>query len=113
MRGSIASSAPTKRRLSFRNIRLNGLLALRTPGFHRSHEADAERVRLTPGDFTTNPYAVQLDVPPLTRAEVASYYKRDAFIWRVFLAFRKLDRFVKTKVLRRRYRFILPGKINR
>lgn len=45
--------------------------------------------------------------------EVTSYYRRDAFIWSLFLSLRKMDRFLTTKILRKRYEFILPEKIER
>jgi hypothetical protein len=50
---------------------------------------------------------------PLTAREIKKYYKEDKIIWKVFLAFRRLDRWLKTCLLRRRYEFILPGKIER
>lgn len=50
---------------------------------------------------------------PLTLKEVEKYYKEDKIIWRVFLGFRRIDRWLKTKVRHRRYEFILPGKIKR
>ena len=53
------------------------------------------------------------EVKALTRSEVDSYYKYDAFIWALFLTLRRFDRFIKTKLLRQRYNFILPGKISR
>jgi hypothetical protein len=53
------------------------------------------------------------DLQPLTEAEAAKYYRQDALIWTLYLAFRRLDRWLTTKVLRRRYEFILPGKIKR
>jgi hypothetical protein len=49
----------------------------------------------------------------LTEAEVTQYYRQDKLIWTLFLAFRRLDRWVTTKLFRRRYEFILPGKIKR
>ncbi len=49
----------------------------------------------------------------ITRKDVDKYYKEDKLIWTLFLSFRKLDRFLKTKVFRKRYEFILPGKIER
>ncbi len=52
-------------------------------------------------------------VAPLTRMEVDRYYKNDAFIWTLFLKLRRADRFIQTRLLRRRYNFILPGKIER
>ncbi|RJP43066.1 MAG: hypothetical protein C4548_07370 [Desulfobacteraceae bacterium] len=53
------------------------------------------------------------EVPVLTREEIDRYYKNDAFIWTVFLALRRMDRFVKTRIFSKRYNFILPGKISR
>lgn len=50
---------------------------------------------------------------PLTEVEVAKYYRQDMLIWTLYLAFRRLDRWLTTKVFRRRYEFILPGKIKR
>jgi hypothetical protein len=50
---------------------------------------------------------------PLNHSEVDAYYKNDAFIWSLFLALRRMDRAIKTIVLRKRYNFILPGKIQR
>ena len=49
----------------------------------------------------------------LTVKKIENYYREDKLIWALFLAFRKIDRFIKTKILRRRYEFILPGKIQR
>ena len=53
------------------------------------------------------------DATPLTKAEVDKYYKADKMIWIVFLGLRRLDRFLTTRLLGRRYEFILPGKIKR
>ena len=52
-------------------------------------------------------------IHPLTRSEIDSYYKNDAFIWSLFLSLRRMDRAIKTKILRQRYNFILPGRIKR
>ena len=52
-------------------------------------------------------------VPPLSVKEVKRYYREDRTIWVVFLAFRRLDRWLKTKLLGKRYEFILPGKVKR
>lgn len=49
----------------------------------------------------------------LNGAEVEKYYKNDAFIWSLFLTLRRMDRYIKTRMLGRRYNFILPGKIRR
>ena len=50
---------------------------------------------------------------PLTIDVVKKYYREDKFIWSLFLSFRRIDRWLTTKILRRRYEFILPGKIRR
>ena len=50
---------------------------------------------------------------PLSSREVEKYYSTDRMIWALFLAFRRIDRFIKTKILMKRYEFILPGKIKR
>ena len=51
--------------------------------------------------------------PPLTGKELNRYYLEDKIIWSVFLSLRRFDRWVSTRLLRRRYEFILPGKIER
>jgi len=53
------------------------------------------------------------NLQPVTPGDVVSYYREDKLIWTLFLAFRKLDRWVKTKLVRKRYEFLLPGKIRR
>ncbi len=55
----------------------------------------------------------QPPLPRVTTQEIEAYYKEDAQIWRIFLAFRKIERFVKTKIQRREYPVILPGNIER
>lgn len=50
---------------------------------------------------------------PLSAEEVKKYYSTDRTIWALFLAFRRIDRFITSKIIRRRYEFILPGKIKR
>ena len=50
---------------------------------------------------------------PLNEKEVASYYRMDKHIWGLFLALRKMDRFLATRIFGRRYEFILPGDIRR
>ncbi|MBV6493471.1 MAG: hypothetical protein LDLANPLL_01494 [Turneriella sp.] len=52
-------------------------------------------------------------IKSITEKEIIAYYKEDALIWRIFLLFRKIERFFRTKILRRPYNLILPGKINR
>jgi Family of unknown function (DUF6206) len=49
---------------------------------------------------------------PLTVTEVQAYYREDAMIWRLYLAFKKVDRFVH-RLLGKDYPYILPEKIRR
>ncbi len=53
------------------------------------------------------------ELDPLKVEEIEKYYKEDKFIWTLFLAFRRFDRWLKTTIFRKRYEFILPGKIER
>ena len=49
---------------------------------------------------------------PLTTQEVAAYYKQDAQLWSVYLAARKVDRFLR-RLIGKEYPYILPEKIVR
>ena len=53
------------------------------------------------------------NLKPLTMKEVEKYYREDKLIWTLFLAFRRIDRWLTMKLLRKRYEYILPGKIKR
>jgi hypothetical protein len=57
--------------------------------------------------------AADLGVEPVTEKEVKSYYDEDRLIWSLYLGARRLDRFIHTRLLRRDYPYILPGKIKR
>ena len=50
---------------------------------------------------------------PLTLKEINSYYREDKFIWKLFLAMRRTDRFIQSGLLGKRYEFTLPGEIRR
>jgi hypothetical protein len=50
---------------------------------------------------------------PVSADEVARAYARDAEQLELFLRLRRLDRFVRTRLLRGRYDFVLPGPIRR
>ena len=50
---------------------------------------------------------------PLSTDEIEKYYATDRKIWALFLAFRRIDCFIKTRIFMKRYEFILPGKIKR
>jgi hypothetical protein len=53
------------------------------------------------------------DQVPVTIDAVNKYYREDKLIWTLFLLFRRIDRWLTTQILRRRYEFILPGNIKR
>jgi hypothetical protein len=57
--------------------------------------------------------AAHLGIEPIREKDVRSYYREDAFIWILYLNARRLDRFIRTRLLRRDYPYILPGKIKR
>ncbi len=57
--------------------------------------------------------ASEFKMEPFTFEEVEKYYKNDKRIWVIFQNARKIDRFLKTKILRKKYDFYLPGKIKR
>jgi len=50
---------------------------------------------------------------PLSPEEVEKYYREDKIIWTLFLAFRRIDRWMTTKLFRKRYEFLLPARIDR
>jgi hypothetical protein len=52
------------------------------------------------------------DLAPFTTREVRAYYREDAWIWRVYLAARKIDRALHG-ALGRPYPYMLPGRIKR
>lgn len=68
-------------------------------------------IRVANDFFSTE--AADLAIPKITEKEVISYYREDAMIWRLYLSMRKLDRFLRTRVLRRGYPYILPMRIKR
>jgi len=72
-----------------------------------------QRSELIPGTIQTfNRYLPEI-AESLTEKDVQSYYREDKMIWTLFLTFRRMDCRLTTKLLRRRYEFILPGKIVR
>jgi hypothetical protein len=56
--------------------------------------------------------AADQDATPLTTAEVDAYYKDDARTWRIYLAFRKIDRALH-RLLGKEYPYVLPENIKR
>ena len=57
--------------------------------------------------------ANSLNIAPIEYEEVEDYYKDDASTWKLYLRMRRLHRFIRTKILRRYYAYILPGEIQR
>ncbi len=57
--------------------------------------------------------AVVPDIMPIDYEEIKKYYKEDASIWSLYLNLRKIHRFIRTKILRKYYDFILPAEIKR
>ena len=57
--------------------------------------------------------ASEFNIKPITFEEVQKYYKNDKMIWVIFQNARKIDRFIKTKLFKKKYDFYLPGKIER
>jgi hypothetical protein len=57
--------------------------------------------------------AAGLNAAPLTQPEIDAYYREDARIWSLYLSGRYLDRFLRRRVLRREYPYLLPGRIRR
>lgn len=53
------------------------------------------------------------DGKKITEKDVKKYYQSDSLTWRVFLASRRLDRWLQTKILGNGYEYLLPGKIKR
>ncbi|MFW9967110.1 MAG: DUF6206 family protein [Candidatus Thorarchaeota archaeon] len=53
------------------------------------------------------------NIAPIIYEEVEDYYKDDASTWKLYLRMRRAHRFIKTKILRGYYTYILPGKIER
>jgi hypothetical protein len=57
--------------------------------------------------------AKEFNIEQITLKEVEKYYKSDKMIWVLFQNARKIDRYIKTKLLRKEYDFYLPPKIKR
>jgi hypothetical protein len=57
--------------------------------------------------------APEFEIEPITFEEVQKYYKSDKNIWVIFQSVRRFDRYLKTKVFKKKYEFYLPEKIKR
>jgi hypothetical protein len=81
--------------------------------FHKEGRGDMIEPALLVINRLLKKRGVADDIHALARQEVDKYYKKDAFIWSLFLRLRRFDRLLKTRALGKRYNFILPGKIKR
>jgi len=57
--------------------------------------------------------AKEFDIKPITVKEVVKYYKFDKFVWILLDNMRRIDRFIKNRLLKKKYIFYLPEKIKR
>jgi hypothetical protein len=57
--------------------------------------------------------ADEFEIEAIKFEEVYKYYKSDKTIWIVFQKTRRFDRYIKTKLLKKKYDFYLPEKIKR
>ena len=57
--------------------------------------------------------AGEFEIELITLEEVQKYYKFDKFVWVFMYNLRILDRYVRTKLFRKKYEFYLPEKIRR
>jgi hypothetical protein len=81
--------------------------------FYKEQRAELiPRLVETANDFFAQE-AAYLGIEPISEKDIASYYREDRIIWALYLALRKLDRFLHTRLMRREYPYILPGKIKR
>ena len=49
----------------------------------------------------------------VTADEVERYYRKDADLLALYLRLRRMDRLLRTRVLRRTYDYVLPGRVAR
>jgi hypothetical protein len=81
--------------------------------FHK--EGAPHRIGL--GAQVVNEWLAEADLPgprdPISVAEVATYYRRDAQLLGLFLHARRADRAIRTRLLRQPYDFLLPGRVDR
>lgn len=82
--------------------------------FHKEGRADRLPFAVACANRWLSAYAAELDdARPVEVAAVSRYYQRDAAQLELFLRARRLDRWLRTRLLRQRYDFVLPGPIQR
>jgi hypothetical protein len=57
--------------------------------------------------------ASEFAINPITLEEIQKYYKSDKNMWVIFQSVRRFDRYLKTKIFKKKYEFYLPEKIKR
>lgn len=67
----------------------------------------------TVNDWLSRHVDVVGPLAPVTADEVERYYRKDADLLALYLRLRKADRFVRTRVLRQRYDYVLPEEVTR
>jgi hypothetical protein len=81
--------------------------------FHK--EGASERLGL--GEGVVNEWLAGADIPgprePIHVTEVAEYYRKDADVLALYLRLRRMDRFLRTRLMRREYDYVLPGNVQR
>lgn len=81
--------------------------------FHK--EGASERLGL--GEGIVNEWLAGADIPgprePIHITEVAEYYRKDADLLALYLRLRRMDRFLRTRLMRREYDYVLPGTVQR
>lgn len=93
-------------------FRARTLLIDAVANFHKEGRPDRIPLALA----RVNPWLAglgELGGRAIERADVDRYYQRDAKTLELYLRARRLDRFVRTRLLRQRYDFVLPGAIRR
>lgn len=73
--------------------------------------------RLPLGIAVVNEWLTDADLPgprgQIAADEVERYYRKDADLLALYLRLRRMDRFLRTRVLRRTYDYVLPGTVQR
>jgi hypothetical protein len=82
--------------------------------FHKEGRPDRLPFAVARSNCWLAAHAAELgDARPIEEAAVSRYYRRDAAQLERFLRARRLDRWLRTRLLRQRYDFVLPGPIRR
>ena len=81
--------------------------------FYKEQKSEVIPILIEQINFILNSEVEHLKIKPLNEKEIADYYKNDKKIWIIFQNMRRLDSWITTKILRKRYNFYLPPKIKR